>query len=218
MKNLNNLEEFIDSSDIAVYDGVDGLLNSMFKPKYSVQSYYNDDGSLHHKAVTFNNGILSLVATKDNEKNCYGLLLGVIEGDMQTGFSYDSHIGEIILYGELLKNAVFTDGVDMKSLKKYFKALNSKKERNILIDDEFDYLEKNPYISLDILDLATQDIKTVDLLITIIFSKMMKLYGEELFALGGESSHFKKDVDSVREIFTLFFKDIKEKYLPMIEL
>lgn len=218
MKNLNNLEEFIDSSDIAVYDGVDGLLNSMFKPKYSVQSYYNDDGSLHHKAVTFNNGILSLVATKNNEKNCYGLLLGVIEGDMQTGFAYDSHIGEIILYGELLKNAVFTDGVDIKSLKKYFKALNSKKERNILIDDEFDYLEENPYISLDILDLATQDIKTVDLLITIIFSKMMKLYGEELFALGGESGHFKKDVDSVREIFTLFFKDIKEKYLPMIEL
>ena len=54
--------------------------------------------------------------------------------------------------------------------------------------------------------------------VTNIFSKMMKLYGEELFALGGESSHFKKDVDSVREIFTLFFKDIKEKYLPMIEL
>lgn len=217
MTGLTKVAKFFTSEDIAVYDGIDGLLDSLYQPSYAVLSFHKSNGALSYKSIELNNGIIRIVSSEEDGKQCYGLVLGAIECELSEGSFQHTMMEDVIEYGENFKAKVFTNGVDEKSLKKYLKLLNNKKERDRLTEDEFDYLEENPYITLDILDVATQDAETLDNLITIIFCKMMNQYEDELFALGGNSGHYDKTIESVREIFTVFFKDIKEKYIPMIK-
>lgn len=43
-------------------------------------------------------------------------------------------------------------------------------------------------------------------------------HGRALFALGGESEHYSKETDDIKEMFIDLFKNISEKYLPMIHI
>lgn len=153
-----------------------------------------------------------------DDKPCYGLVLGEVEWSMKHGDCYHSKLTEISAKGEYLREYVFKKGTDQKSVKKYIKLLDSTAQRNKVIDFEFDFLKDNPYVPSDIIDFVTKDDECLEYLIAVIFTKMMTLHGRALFALGGESEHYSKETDDIKEMFVDFFKNISEKYLPMIHI